>query len=125
MAKTSSTPRPEPGDVFWVHLDPTQGAEKRKTRPCVVLTPPIKLGLVVVVPTTDAEGIRVAPSFVPVPRWKEIGFAKPVVVDAFQLRCVDIGARLGAHIGRLDDETLDAVRKRVALVLGLTEKHFT
>ena len=26
------------GDVWWVALDPTQGSEIRKTRPCVVLT---------------------------------------------------------------------------------------
>jgi mRNA interferase MazF len=26
------------GDVWWVALDPTQGSEIKKTRPCVVLT---------------------------------------------------------------------------------------
>jgi mRNA-degrading endonuclease toxin of MazEF toxin-antitoxin module len=26
------------GDVWWVSLDPAQGAEIKKTRPCVVLT---------------------------------------------------------------------------------------
>lgn len=26
------------GDIWWVSLDPTQGAEIQKTRPCVVLT---------------------------------------------------------------------------------------
>lgn len=26
------------GDVWWVSLDPTQGGEIKKTRPCVVLT---------------------------------------------------------------------------------------
>jgi mRNA interferase MazF len=26
------------GEVWWVSLDPTQGSEIRKTRPCVVLT---------------------------------------------------------------------------------------
>ena len=26
------------GDVWWVSLDPTQGAEIKKTRPCLVLT---------------------------------------------------------------------------------------
>ena len=26
------------GDVWWVTLDPTQGSEIKKTRPCVVLT---------------------------------------------------------------------------------------
>ena len=26
------------GDVWWISLDPTQGSEIKKTRPCVVLT---------------------------------------------------------------------------------------
>ncbi len=33
-----SEPHIDRGDVWWVSLDPTQGAEIRKTRPCVVLT---------------------------------------------------------------------------------------
>ncbi|MFN2359446.1 MAG: type II toxin-antitoxin system PemK/MazF family toxin, partial [Desulfotignum sp.] len=26
------------GDIWWVSLDPTQGSEIKKTRPCVVLS---------------------------------------------------------------------------------------
>lgn len=26
------------GEIWWVNLDPTQGSEIRKTRPCVILT---------------------------------------------------------------------------------------
>ena len=33
-----TTPTISRGDVWWVTLDPTQGAEIQKTRPCVVLT---------------------------------------------------------------------------------------
>ena len=29
---------PQRGEVWWVHLDPTQGSEIRKTRPCLVLS---------------------------------------------------------------------------------------
>ncbi len=29
---------PERGDIWWVALDPTLGAEIRKTRPCVVIS---------------------------------------------------------------------------------------
>ena len=29
---------PKRGEVWWVSLDPTQGAEIKKTRPCLVLT---------------------------------------------------------------------------------------
>lgn len=34
----SRGPAPRRGDVWWVSLDPTLGAEIRKTRPCLVLT---------------------------------------------------------------------------------------
>ena len=33
-----SEPHVVRGEVWWVSLDPTQGAEIKKTRPCVVLT---------------------------------------------------------------------------------------
>ncbi len=33
-----SAPRVVRGEVWWVSLDPTQGSEIKKTRPCVVLT---------------------------------------------------------------------------------------
>lgn len=29
---------PQRGEIWWVSLDPTQGSEIRKTRPCLVLT---------------------------------------------------------------------------------------
>ncbi|MBI3249002.1 MAG: type II toxin-antitoxin system PemK/MazF family toxin [Deltaproteobacteria bacterium] len=29
---------PQRGEIWWVSLDPTQGAEIRKTRPCLVLS---------------------------------------------------------------------------------------
>jgi len=32
-------PRPARGQVWLVHLDPTQGSEIRKMRPCVVISP--------------------------------------------------------------------------------------
>ena len=29
---------PQRGEVWWVSLDPTQGSEIKKTRPCIILT---------------------------------------------------------------------------------------
>lgn len=31
-------PEPKRGEIWWVALDPTQDAEIRKTRPCLILT---------------------------------------------------------------------------------------
>ncbi len=43
-------------DIYWVNLDPTQGREIQKTRPCVVVSPDemnSALGTVMVVPLTS------------------------------------------------------------------------
>jgi mRNA interferase MazF len=56
------------GEVWWVSLDPTQGSEIRKTRPCLVLTTDVlnrMRGTVVVVPYSTA-GCAHPPITVPV-----------------------------------------------------------
>jgi mRNA interferase MazF len=50
---------PRRGEVWWVSLDPTQGSEIRKTRPCLVLTGDVcnrLRGTVVVVPYSTRAG---------------------------------------------------------------------
>ena len=50
---------PHRGEVWWVSLDPTQGSEIRKTRPCLVLTGDALnrlRGTVVVVPYSTGAG---------------------------------------------------------------------
>lgn len=47
------------GDVWWVSLDPTQGSEIKKTRPCVVLSHNTLNRLrqtVIVIPLSSAAG---------------------------------------------------------------------
>ncbi|MBI5591866.1 MAG: type II toxin-antitoxin system PemK/MazF family toxin [Deltaproteobacteria bacterium] len=50
---------PKRGDVYWANLDPTMGAEIKKTRPCVIISPDAanRSGpLVIVAPITKVEG---------------------------------------------------------------------
>lgn len=50
---------PRRGEVWWVSLDPTQGSEIRKTRPCLVLSSDVLNRLrktVIVVPFSTAAG---------------------------------------------------------------------
>jgi len=50
---------PKRGDIYWVNLDPTIGAEIKKTRPCVIISPDsANRGgpLIIVAPITKAEG---------------------------------------------------------------------
>ncbi len=87
---------PRRGDVYLVNLDPTEGQEIRKTRPCVVVSPDelnAHLGTFLVAPLTTGRHpypFRIACRF----RDRD-GF---VVLD--QLRAVD-RARLVERLGRL------------------------
>ncbi len=113
----------EPGDVVVVKLDPTEGAEKKKTRPCLVLTPTSKLGLATVVPITEARGARSSPIFVTITDYAAAGLGKPSVVDTWQLRCVDGSLRFKQRLGSVTDEVMDEVKQRLAYILGIDEKH--
>jgi mRNA interferase MazF len=87
-------------DVFLVRLDPTEGHEIRKTRPCVIVSPDEMnrhLGTVLVVPMTTA-GQSYA-SRVPVTFEGKSG---QIVLD--QLRTVD-KQRLIRRLGGLSEPT--------------------
>ena len=104
---------PRRGDVYLVSLDPTRGAEIRKTRPCVVVSPDdlnAHFGTFLVAPMTiggHAYPFRVACRF-----QERNGF---VVAD--QLRTVD-RARLVRRLGRLSPvamaEVLDVLQRMFA-----------
>ena len=93
--------RPARGDVWLVGLDPTQGSEIRKTRPCVVVSPDEMnphLNTVLIVPMTT--GNRPAPYRI------DVHFqGKPGRILLDQLRCVD-KMRLIKHLGELDSVLL-------------------
>lgn len=84
--------------VYLVNLDPTQGSEIRKTRPCLVISPDEMnrhIRTVIVAPMTSVR--RDYPSRVDVTFQRKKG---QVVLD--QIRTVD-KARLVRHLGRLPE----------------------
>ena len=91
-------------DVFLVSLDPTQGHEIRKTRPCVIVSPDEMnrhIGTVIVAPmTTHGQDY---PTRIPVVFQRRKG---QVVLD--QIRTVD-KTRLAKHVGHLDRNTSNRV----------------
>lgn len=92
------------GDVFLVALNPTQGREIRKTRPCVVVSPDElnnHLATLIIAPLTT--GSHPYPFRVPCRLAGKPGHA---VLD--QIRTVDRG-RLGRRIARLAPATLTTV----------------
>ncbi|MDO8597507.1 MAG: type II toxin-antitoxin system PemK/MazF family toxin [Sulfuricaulis sp.] len=84
-------------EIYLVSLDPTQGHEIRKTRPCVVISPDEMnhhIGTVIVAPMTTKG--RDYPTRVPVNFQRKKG---QIVLD--QIRTVD-KTRLVKHLGKLD-----------------------
>ncbi|MDR3396538.1 MAG: type II toxin-antitoxin system PemK/MazF family toxin [Pandoraea sp.] len=91
------------GEVWVVSLDPAVGCEIRKTRPCVVISPPDmhkSLRTVIVAPMTSsphASRYRIPAMFA----------GRRGVVTLDQVRAID-RRRLVRHVGALDCEVLRA-----------------
>ena len=96
-------------DVYLVSLDPTVGAEIRKTRPCLVVSPDQSnrtLRTVLVAPLTSGGRpypTRVACDFG--------GHHSMIAID--QMRAVDI-RRLVRRLGTIDEATADVVLRVLA-----------
>ena len=87
-------------DIYLVRLDPTVGAEMRKTRPCVIISPQEMhrhVLTVIIAPLTGT--ITRFPSRVPC---KFAGRSGEIALD--QLRAVDL-LRVGKRLGQLDKAT--------------------
>lgn len=96
-------------EVYLVRLDPTQGRELQKTRPCVIVSPDEMnrhIGTVIVAPMTTKG--QPYPTRVPV-RFRRKG--GQIVLD--QIRTVD-KTRLVRCLGKIDDATA----RGVLVVLG-------
>jgi mRNA interferase MazF len=103
------------GDIWWISLDPTQGSEIKKTRPCIVLTHGTINRLrrtVAVVPLSTAAKPH-PPITVPVTCQ---GSAAVAVVD--QIRAV-AKHRLKAKIETISPDELDEVCQAVSAILEL------
>ena len=104
---------PSRGDIYLVSLNPTEGREIRKTRPCVIVSPDelnTNLSTFVVAPMTTGGHpypFRIACRFE-----KKDGF---IVLD--QIRTVD-RRRLMKRLGRLTPTTL-------AKALGVLQEMFS
>lgn len=109
------------GEVWLINLDPTEGAEIRKTRPAVIVSSDAVgiLPLKVIVPLTAwQDRYAVAPWMVRVEPTPENGLDKPSAADAFQVRSVS-QTRFGRRLGSLPEEAMRRVARAIALVLEI------
>jgi mRNA interferase MazF len=103
------------GEIWWVRLDPAQGSEIRKTRPCVVLTHDTLNQLrrtVVVVPLSTAARSH-PPITVPITCQ---GNRAVAVID--QIRAV-AKHRLQSKIETMPTEEIDEICRAVATILEI------
>lgn len=103
------------GDVYWVNLDPAQGSENRKKRPCVLVSAtPINKArrTVVVVPLSTAARSR-PPLVIAV---QCLGKTAVAVCD--QIRAVD-KKRLMDLAGSLNQADMEALENGLKQVLVL------
>jgi mRNA interferase MazF len=85
------------GEVYWVNLDPTVGAEIQKTRPCLVVSPDdmnAALPRVIVAPiTSKGQALGCRPEVI------IGGKSGRLLLD--QIRCID-KSRLAGKLGAVD-----------------------
>ena len=122
MAKAAKVIQPRRSEVYLVSLDPTVGAEIKKTRPAVVVqNDPAnrRSPITIVAAVTSQFEESLYPTEVLV-RAPEGGLTADSVVLLNQIRSVDKG-RLVRRLGVLKSETMKEVDRALLLSLGLVE----
>ena len=108
-------------EIWLISLDPTIGAEIKKTRPVVIVSSDAvgNLPLKVIAPITDWKAHYIdVPWMVQVQPNQQNGLSKPSCVDTFQVRSVS-QERFVRRIGILDANRMKLVASALAEVLEI------
>jgi len=108
------------GEIWLINLDPTIGAEIRKTRPAVIVSEDAIgiLPLRVIVPLTDwKDRFAVAPWMIRIAPNAQNGLAKPSGADAFQIRSIS-QERFVHRLGFLNNDQIGQILQAVQIVIG-------
>ena len=110
------------GDVYWVNLDPTVGAEIKKIRPAVVIQNDAGNqhgAITIIAPISSTKGVpKKSPVFVYLNKG-EGGLSEDSLVHCGQIRAVDKAARLINKLGQLSKKRMDEIDNALMLSLGL------
>lgn len=109
------------GEVWEVNLDPTIGAEIKKTRPCVIVNRDAlaKLPLKIIVPLTEWNpSFGNAPWHIPVEATPENGLSKKSSADTFQVHSIS-EKRLIRRLGLLPAQIMKEIGEGLTLSLAL------
>ena len=109
------------GEIWIINLDPTIGAEIRKTRPVVIISSDDigTLPLKVVAPLTDWKAhYSEVPWMTAIIPNTQNGLEKLLSCDAFQVRSVSV-ERFIRRLGKLDTQTMKTIVIALAEVLNI------
>ena len=106
------------GEIRWIKLDPTVGAEVQKTRSCLIVQNDImnQYGLLTVV-MLFRPGSKQAPYIVNVKATPINGLDQDRFIDVGQIRAVDYRRILGL-VGVLEEQYWEPIRTALDVVLG-------
>lgn len=108
-------------EIWLISLDPTIGAEIKKTRPAIIVNDD-ELGLLplrVIVPLTDwKDKYSIASWMVKVESNDSTNLTKTSSADCFQVRSVSKN-RFIKKIGKIDEATTKQIEKSLAAVLSI------
>ena len=108
------------GEIWLIDLEPTVGAEIKKTRPAVIVNDDAlgKLPLKIIVPITDwKEHYNVASWMIPITPSAQNRLTKKSSIDCFQIRSVS-ETRLLKQIGYVTFAEILLIQEGIAKVLG-------
>ncbi len=109
------------GEIWLINLEPTIGAEIKKTRPAVIINDNRlgKLPLKIIIPLTDwKDAYSIAPWMVNIFPDDDNNLSKESSADCFQIRSV-AQERFIKMIGRITDKQLAGIELALAKVLAI------
>jgi len=109
------------GEVWLINLDPTLGAEIKKTRPAIIVNADSlgKLPLKIIVPVTDwKDKYAIAPWMIKIMPDSINGLSKESSADCFQVRSV-AKERFVIKLGTISGEIIDEIKLGLSVVLSI------
>jgi mRNA interferase MazF len=109
------------GEIWLINLDPTVGAEIKKTRPAIIVNDNAlgKLPLKIIVPITDwKDRYEIAPWMTRIEHNSINGLSKVSAADSFQIRSVS-QERFVKQIGIVSEAIMDNIRIGLSKVLSI------
>jgi mRNA interferase MazF len=108
------------GEIWQIWLDPTMGAEMKKTRPALIINVDAlgKLPLKIITPITDRkEQYSNYPWMIKIMPTEQNNLSKISAVDCFQVRSVSVD-RFTAKIGNVETKIISNVQEAIIKVIG-------